>query len=355
MIDIRRFSIRKYVMTKAVLQFKLHSKTKSKQKLSLFTNANSIGIFLNLITFLLRKKLKVQRLKMAFSHYKSSVENSQSYFKKLIHAFRIDTNMQGPGAHNIEMKGPVIFYANHPFSGMDAFGLAAEIEKIRPDVKVLAASYLQNFPGFKEKAFIINVQDKLRFKDENKKVYQTINKHIRQGKSLLIFPAGDVSSWSKKNKLYALDPPWKDGLIHFGQHSSETSYIPVFIQGEPSRKYLKLRLKAKLLSNFYVLREFANQINTQMVFSVGKSIPIKSMASLPIHEKTMYLRAKLYELGTQYFQSINGSKQILQHCTRFPLLTKIESSLLHAVDTALIKQKMIPVYINNVNKVCAKT
>ena len=337
-------AIRRYVLSKAILQFKLKSKNKSKHKLTLFSNANSIGILLNFIAFLFQRTLKIHLLKTAFTNFQKNLESKQSYFLKLKEAFKLELNTFGHSLEKINSKGPVIFYANHPFSGMDAFALAAEIERFRPDIKVLAASYLQHFPGFKAKSFIINVQDKVKFKAQNKKVYSAVNDHIRQGKALLIFPAGDVSELSKNNSLYAMDPPWLEGFIRFGMQSVHTKFIPIFIQGEPSKRYLNLRLKAKTLSNFYVLHEFANRINRKMNFIAGKSIPLNDLEGLDIQEKIMYLRAKLYGLGSSYYKSLNGNKLIEEHCPKFPLLKQMESSLLQAVDAALLKRELAPIY-----------
>jgi putative hemolysin len=345
MLKNRTTAIRKYFLKKAILQYKLSPKKRAKQRLTLFTNTNGVGIGLNVVAFLLRRTLKIHQMKAAFARYTLNFESGQQYFRKLTDAFNIDLNSKGQSLSHVSKTGPVIFYANHPFSGMDAFALAAQIEKFRPDIKVLAASYLQHFPGFKDRSFIINVHDKEKNKDQNRAVYEKVNEHIREGKSLLIFPAGDVSELTRKNKVYALDPPWQDGLIRFGEQSGRTEFVPVFIQGEPSRKYLMLRLKAKILSNFYVLHEFANQINTQMCFYVGNGISLNDIAHLRLTEKVSYLRAKLYELGTNYYKSINGNHLIAEHCPSFPLLKQMESSLMQAVDAALIFPKLSPLYL----------
>lgn len=333
--------INKYVMTKAILDFKVKVRNTRRHKLFIFTKRNGVGILLNMISSLFKKTLQTTKLGNALVHFQQNLDPTKQYFQQFVKAFNITTKTLGESFSDINKKGPLVIYANHPFSGIDGFALASEIEKVRPDVKVLAASFLENFPGLKDNAFIIKVIKRRKFIEENKKVYEAVNKHIRDGKALLIFPAGIVSSWSPDNCVYAIDGPWKNGFIRFGANSKLTQFLPVFIHGEPSLAYLKLRLKSRLLSNFFVIREFANQINTSMSFYLGKSIAIKQLETLNQSEKISYLRAKLYELGTSYFWGVKGRKQHLgvNYSLLAPLLTIFENRLLSLLDPAYLVQR----------------
>ena len=324
-----------YVLARAKLEYRLKEYRNGKHRLFIFTRKNAVGVLLNSLFFIFQRPLKMKSLKNAMIRISKNQCKKLHYFEKLTEGFEINSTLNGHRLNKIPKKGPLIFYANHPFSGMDVFTLAAELIKVRPDLKILTASYLANFPGFKNWAFIIDVGADQKKKEKNKKVYLEINEHIRQGKSLLIFPAGYVSSWEGNNKFYAIDPPWKEGIIRFGQNAPDTSFIPVYIEGEPSKTFLKFHYRAKIMSNIYVIREFSNHMKTKMHFHFGHPINIKELADLNTEEKLGYLRATLYKMGTSYFTRTYGLKKSISplHCKLFPYLTRFESDLMQLMNT----------------------
>ena len=328
---IRLPSIKNYILSRIEMEFRIKNVADERIRLHIFNHSKGLGKLLNALIYVFRKSMKIKELKGALTKMSPNQEPVRAYFNHVCSAFGILPKLTTPFDVSIPEKGPVIFYANHPFSGMDVFGIASVIEKFRPDLKVLAASYLAKFPGFKNNGFIIDTVNKDKWKERNKMVYEAINTHVQSGKALLIFPAGLVSCWSKTNKIFAMDPPWKHGLISFAAQVPETRFIPIFIEGEPSPGFLKMHLKARLLSNFLIIREFANQINTKMNFSFGKSIVFSELEELNMADKISYLRAHLYALGTKYFYKAKGLQMAIspEYCHKSPLLTKWESSLLN--------------------------
>ena len=327
-------SIRTYLMDKGELKYRIKIQEQKETKLTIFSQKNLIGLSLNLATRLLRNKLHIPKLKRSMVSLVSNEDISTEYFNKFNKAFHVSTKLEGNRFKDVKREGPVIFYANHPFSGVDVFALAAEIKKVRPDVKVLVASFLEHFPGAKKHFFVINVLTGKKHKNKNKKVYEEINQHIKNGKALLVFPAGSVSTWRDKNRVYAIDPEWKEGFLRFGGASADTDLVPVFIEGQPSDRYLRLREKYTSLSNFYILREFADQIGSTMTFHTGMPIPLKSLNDFQSSDQLNYLRAKLYSMGTAYFKLTNRieTKLNYSYCWKNPLITLIESDIMRFIE-----------------------
>jgi len=280
----------------SIVVFNWRKKAGKKGKFTLFCRKSFIGTVFNFVARFFAKTLHLNELGMAYERMQRDYDPSKRYFEQFVRAFQLTINVNRVQLASINNQSPVIFYANHPLSGIDAFAIASELEKIRDDIKVVAASYLASIPGIKDNAFIMNMGKSRKTKIKNRPILDEINKHIKEGKSLLIFPSGSVSRWFGKDKTYAIDPPWKKGIIHFGNQSKNTKYIPIFVNGEPSRKYLKLRQWSTFLSNFYVFREFARQIGSELHFKLGEEINKSDLLHLNMKEKLMHLRSKIYEM-----------------------------------------------------------
>ncbi len=326
-----------YLMKKAVIDVKVTEHNGNK-KLKIFTEDNYIGRILNKVSLLFNNKLGLEKLKYAIDRLQTSLAKSdRPYFEQFISSFRIKTKVVNGDFSKVKKTGPVVFYANHPLSGGDVFALMSEIEKVRPDVKVVVASFLESIPGLKNEAFVVNVLKGEEAKKYNKKMIEVINSHVREGKALLIFPAGSVSAWTPDNKIYAQDPIWKKGFIKFGEQSDDTTYHPIFVEGEPSEDYLKLREKSVNLSNAYIFKELSNQINSTLSFHLGNGIKLNKLKSFSYSEQISYFRGKLYNLGTNYFHRSKGHEKVInnEYSKEAPLVKKESFYIMKWIDSLL--------------------
>ena len=320
----------KNFMKKAVVDVKVVDK-----KLVIFTQENSVGRSLNKIFKLFKKTLRLDELKKSIINLGKLVQTPGPFFGKVSEAFELNAKNYGIDLSHIKKEGSAIFYANHPLSGAEGFAIMEELEKVRPDIKALGASYLESLPGFKENVFIVDVSRTKEASRRNKKTIIDISRHIKNGGSLLIFPAGSVSAWQSKNAQYAIDPIWREGFIKFAQRNADTSFYPLFVEGEPSKKYLKLRQKQPLLSNAYVFRELANQKGRTINYHLGKAIEHKQISQYELEEQIHYLRAKLYSLGTEYIRNTKGEDFYLgdDYHTEVPLIKNFEYYLMQWIES----------------------
>lgn len=284
-----------YLMSKIKISLDV-IETPYKKTLQIFDNSNAYGKLLNQISKLFTKTLKLDELSEVIFKLKELEKIERPYYGKLAEAFALKSTSKGIPLNTLPTDRPIIFYANHPLSGADAFAILAEIEKVRPDIKAMAANYLESLPGFKERNFIVNISKSEEAKIANRKVIANIHDHITSGGSLLIFPAGSVSSWQDGNRLKAIDPKWHQGFLKFVNDAENLEYRPIFIEGEPSQTYLKLRENYTALSNAYVFRELANQIGTSIGFTMGEAVLPRDFIHLEQEDQILYLREILYRL-----------------------------------------------------------
>ena len=273
--------------------------------LKLFSEQFLIGKILNRLVRIIVLFIDISPLTGVFERIKNSLSTSdRPYFQQAIDACQIKVVAKGLKLSNIKKTGPAVFYANHPLCGADVFVILSEIEKVRPDIKVVVATFLENFPGLTEHCFVINnlIGDESA-RDYNSDKIPKINQHIADGGALLVFPAGALSSWIGNDKRYAKDPEWKKGFIKFAEAHPETDFYPIFVEGQPSQTHLKLRSRCRHLANAYVFKDLCNQVGTTATIHIGDPIPLTALQNQDYPAQIAYLRERLYALGAEYINA----------------------------------------------------
>jgi putative hemolysin len=308
----------KRLMEQIVLDLQIKVNSKGVPKMTVFSPTTLTGRILNTISPIFNKKLKLDELAKALYRLEKNADSGKPYFERLTDALELQGTIKGDAWKNIPKNKPVIFYANHSVPGPDVFVLANEISKVRPDLKVVTATYLAGIPGFEEVAFTVNNLNTVAGKAHNKALFPVINEHLKNGGALLIFPSGAVSKWHMPRTDYAKDIPWKSGLLKFADQSSETTMVPMFVAGQPSVDYLKIREKNQSLSKAYAFRELADKIGSTLEITAGDPILYSKLKSLSEAERLEVLRRAVYEKGEDYFKSLSPEnfKELIEFASR---------------------------------------
>jgi len=132
------------------------------------------------------------------------------------------------GAEQVPRAGPLLLTANHP--GMtDALTVFANAP--RTDLRVIAASrsFLQALPNINRHLIYVDLQRKER----HLRAIRTAAEHLRQGGSLLTFPAGAIEP---DPALRTLDTQtaftnWSTSIDLLARLAPQTRIVPVLISG----------------------------------------------------------------------------------------------------------------------------
>lgn len=293
----------KLVTDRLILDIQLSLKANGEVKYRIFSTKTFMGRLLNTILPVFEKTLALDKVAKAMYRLEQNLDLQKPYFPQLAEAFELTAIRKGSNWDNIPQNKPIIFYANHTLSGADVFLLPAELQKMRPDLKIVAAIHSATVPGFKENAFVVNNKGTPEAKAQNKAVIAQINAHIKNNGALLIFPSGTTSAWKLPNQEYPVDSAYKTGILKMAEQSPETELRPVFLWGQPSVDYLTIRAKNEGLSRMFQFRELANFIGKPVTMTAGEPISIQSLKSKD-QEKLNFLRRALYTLGKDYFETI---------------------------------------------------
>ena len=182
-----------------------------------------------------------------------------------------------PDWHTGLPDGPLIVIANHPFGIADGIAILSLAERIgRPYRCLLNADFLR-LPEVRALALPIDFNETKEALAINLKTRNEARRLLKEGVTLVIFPAGGVAT-AEKPFGTAEELPWKAFTARLIQQSGAT-VLPVYFEGQNSalfhfvsRYSLSLRLSLLVL-------EFRRHIGATIRATIGLPIPWAEIAT----------------------------------------------------------------------------
>ncbi|MBQ2247797.1 MAG: lysophospholipid acyltransferase family protein [Tidjanibacter sp.] len=189
---------------------------------------------------------------------------------------------------NIPAEGPTIIICNHPTGIIDGIIMLQAVTRIRQDVKFLGNFLLTRVEPITP--YLIPVNPFEERKGGNLAGLKLGLKHVNEGGCLLLFPAGEVSTWQKGWRHIA-DKRWDSAAVKFIRKSGAT-VVPCWIDG---RNSLTFRLLGKIhprLRTAMLCHEMFNKRGVRMPITIGSPLSasrLKEIDDLETYHR--YLRA----------------------------------------------------------------
>lgn len=203
-------------------------------------------------------------------------------------------------------EGSLVVVANHPLGGAEGVIIAQWLRRYRKDVKVLANQFLCRIPELAPLFIGIDVFARdAKSRQVNIRAMREAHQHVANGGVLLVFPAGEVSTYDGKGQL--VDSPWQRSVVSLiKKHKAPT--LPVFVQGRNSKTFYRAGKVHPLLRTLLLGRELLNKRGETITLNVGEIIPFKEIANLSDDNAVLnYLRLNTYLLPLPHDK--NESKQ----------------------------------------------
>jgi len=227
--------------------------------------------------------------------------NELSSFEFMHHtlsALNIDYSVSSGTTENIPEDGPVVIVANHPLGAIEGVILADLVGSVRKDVKVLANELLKRLPELDDLFIGVDVFNSKESKRTNAKAIRDANRHLADGGLLIVFPAGEVSSYRKGAKTLT-DIEWSKSVAKFVKRHQATT-VPIFINGKNSELFYQAGRVHPLLRTALLGRELLNKQATTIAISIGSSIPYSEIKSFEQEMDIVnYLRLNTYLMSQQ--------------------------------------------------------
>lgn len=299
---------------------------------------------------------RITGLSTLHKHYmkRPSDKDTQTFLTHTLDTLGIEYTVSHLDESNIPKDGPLVIVANHPLGGVEGVILAKILLQYRPDLLVMANHFLKRIPELDSLFIGVNVFEGKEAIRENLHAIKQANKHLSNKGALLIFPAGEVSTYSKKSGQLQ-DKTWNRLAGKLAQ-SHNANCLPIFIGGRNSKSFYAAGRIHPILRTLLLGRELLNKKGKNISVLGGNLISTNELRKLnDADEITKYLRLNTYLINQREKagSAQDSSTQQALQTYETPIRDDIPAvDLFQAIqdlpDSALlVKQKQFSTYISN--------
>lgn len=273
----------------------------------------------------------------ALYQQRPATTTSFDFMRYTLNALKVDYTLGRGTTESIPQRGPVVIVANHPLGAIEGVILADLVGSVRQDVKVLANQMLKRLPEISDLFIGVDVFGGQNAKKTNSSAIREANQHLAQGGVLIIFPAGEVSTYPKGDSQLS-DIEWRNSVAKFIRYSEATT-VPIFINGKNSNLFYKAGHVHPLLRTAMLGRELLNKHESQIEISIGDAIPFAELAAFEKDKDLVnYLRLNTYLMSSDH-QAIE--KPNVQYQDAAPIIEPVETALLERELNALPQSALL--------------
>nr|WP_315197849.1 lysophospholipid acyltransferase family protein [uncultured Flavobacterium sp.] len=312
-------------------------------------NTDKYGVFGTFSGWLLMKVLKISTLNKIYDRNKHLKE--LPFLNAILDEFQIKFEIPEEDFKRLPKDGAYITISNHPLGGIDGILLLKLMLEREPNFKIIANFLLHRIDPMKP--YIMPVNPFENHKDAKSSVVgikETL-RHLRDGKPLGMFPAGEVSTY-KDGKL-VVDKAWEEGAIKVIR-KAQVPVVPIYFHAKNSRLFYFLSKINDTLRTAKLPSELLTQKDRIIKVRVGKPIPVAEQNEYKsIEEYTEFLRKKTYMLANPFEKDNNflnaanlmptkAPKKIVTPASTDKMIIEVEA--LRTKDLRLLQSKNYEVF-----------
>ncbi|MBT0586983.1 lysophospholipid acyltransferase family protein [Alteromonas oceanisediminis] len=212
--------------------------------------------------------LGIRKMDRLYQSHRMQGLSKEQFADSLIKLLDIRVEGEAELLDKIPRQGPVVLASNHPFGGIEGVILARAISRVRPDLKVLANQGLRLFTELQDYFIFTNP---LKEKDpRNGPSLRQCLQHVKQGKALLMFPAGRVSYYQADKKRVS-EHTWNRVIARLC-HSPDCLFVPIFVSGRNSALFYRLGRIYYRLRMLMLARELLNKRGATVRLDAGFAV-----------------------------------------------------------------------------------
>lgn len=248
------------------------------------------------IAKLLMSLLKINKINSEYA--KISNLKGIEFLTKLLERLDIKYEISPEELKRIPKEGPFIIISNHPYGGIDGIILLKIIQELRPDFKMMANFLLRRIDPLKDSIIPVDPFEGESQTSGSVTGIKHALSHLRDGKPLGIFPAGEVSTYYNTESPGVADKQWNDSIVKFIK-KMEVPIIPVYFKGTNSRLFHILGLIHPMLRTAKLPSELFNKKNKLVKLRMGLPIMPKEQQEFKDTARFgRFLRLKTCALGS---------------------------------------------------------
>ena len=319
--------------------------------------ADKFGFLGTFIGWLLIKLLKISTINKFYT--KNKHLKDLDFLNAILDEFQIKFEIPEEDLKRLPKSGAYITISNHPLGGIDGILLLKLMLEQRSDFKIIANFILHRIVPLKPFIMPVNPFEDRKDVKSNITGFKNSILHLREGKPLGIFPAGEVSTY-RDGKL-VVDKPWEEAAMKLTQ-KAQVPIVPIYFHAKNSKLFYKLSKISDTFRTAKLPSEVLTQKRRIIKIRIGKPISVKDQQEHEdLNDFSEFIRKKTYMLSNTFeekskiLDNISSSLKIPKIPKRIvtPIKTEVminEIIELNEGDYRLLKSKNYEVYLAPASK-----
>lgn len=220
--------------------------------------------------------------------------NTETFCAEALKALGIEYHLSPELPRVLSQQSPLIILANHPYGGIDSFSLMHMLSVHFPQHwKIVCNKILEHTREIYPNLLFVNPFAKGAEKRANVNALREMNKILKEGGALLMFPAARVSGWD--DELAAVkDLPWTGHPINLAQKTG-AQILFLHLSGGNSQEFLAIPPENLLKRTLRLAKEILLQQDLEIKISYSDLMtPEESQRISRFSNKEEILRAHGY-------------------------------------------------------------
>ena len=271
----------------------------SSKEISQVIGLQKLGFLGSFVGWIILRILRISTINKIYDNNKN--KSDLDFLNGILDDCKIKFEIPEEDLKRIPKEGSFITISNHPLGGIDGVLLLKLLIEKRADYKIVANFLLQRVAPLKPYVMPVNPFETRKDAKSSIAGVKSALLHLREGKPLGIFPAGEVST-HKDGKLN-VDKPWEEGAIKLIKKAN-VPVIPIYFHAKNSRLFYFLSKFSDTLRTAKLPSEIIQQRGRVIKVRIGKPISVKdqdTFKALPDFYK--FIRRKTYMLANPFEKS----------------------------------------------------
>ncbi|WP_306838157.1 lysophospholipid acyltransferase family protein [Neorhizobium huautlense] len=218
------------------------------------------------------------------------VGKSDRVFGKMLDLIDVGLDVAGEWPPRNLPDGPLVIVANHPFGIGDGIASLALAEQLGRPFRVMINNELLKVPEMAPYSLPVSFEETREALAQNMAMRHEALKLLKQGVTIIIFPAGGVAT-ARRGFGRAEDLPWKMFPAKLIQ-SAKANVLPIYFEGQNGPLFHFASKISLVLRLSLLIREFKRLSGTTIRARIGAVIPYEEMETMTDRK---LLLARLYD------------------------------------------------------------
>ncbi|MFY9242190.1 MAG: lysophospholipid acyltransferase family protein [Polaribacter sp.] len=259
------------------------------------------GFLGTLVGWFLIKVLRISAINKIYENNRSKTD--LAFLNGVLDDCNIEFQIPEEDLRRIPKEGAFITVSNHPLGGIDGVLLLKLLIEKRADYKIIANFLLHRIEPLKPYVMPVNPFENRKDAKSSMAGIKGALLHLKEGKPLGIFPAGEVSTY--KDGRLKVDKPWEEGAVRLIK-KAHVPVIPIYFHAKNSRLFYFLSRISDTLRTAKLPSEAISQNGKVIKVRIGKPISVADQdeyKEIPAFYE--FIRRKTYMLANPFEKKKN--------------------------------------------------